>query len=137
MALGRPQSNVGARLLKKRQSVSYHTAVTEGMAGGPRGAPPPMPGMGSVPAALVPGGGQGGVGVGMGMPVPRAANQADDDLGRTGLDIDLLASEGFKPEDCESKVGGGKVVPSEGCEGLTMLRIKHSAQAKHQPITGW
>jgi len=100
--MARPQSNVGARLLKKRQSVSYHTAVTGGMVGGPRGAPPPMPGMPLMPAALVPGGGGGGGGAGgLGAVVPRAANQADDDLGRTGLDIDLLASESFKPEDRE------------------------------------
>lgn len=103
-ATARPQSNVGARLLKKRQSVSYHTAVSEGLVGG-GGAAPPMPAM---PLGLMPGGGppqQQPQGQGL----PRmAANQADDDLGRTGLDIDLLASESFKPEDCGSLAGSGR-----------------------------
>lgn len=96
-AVARPQTNVGARLLKKRQSVSYHTAVNAGL-GGPSASSraPPMPAMGSIPLGLQPGGSQ---------PVQnqllRPTNAADDELSRTGLDIDLLASDAFKPEDCE------------------------------------
>lgn len=76
-------SNVGARLLNKRQSVSYHTAVASGF--------PLAPGAGAVPS--VPALPRGMTGVG--------AGTAKGGLAGTGLDVEMLAGEGFRPEDCE------------------------------------
>lgn len=128
----RAQSNVGARLLKKRQSVAYHAHPGVSYEGAPAMPPmPPMPqGAGQGPRAQ-PGAGAGAVGAqfvpgGPGLaPVassstiqhrapspqqqqkpqpqgpPRSARpEAESQLLATGLDVDQLASEGFKPEDC-------------------------------------
>ncbi|TNY18529.1 exocyst complex component EXO84 [Rhodotorula diobovata] len=127
----RAQSNVGARLLKKRQSVAYHAHPGVSYEGAPAMPPmPPMPqGAGQGPRAQ-PGAGAGAVGAqfvpgGPGLaPVassstiqhrapspqqqqkpqpqgpPRSARpEAESQLLATGLDVDQLASEGFKPED--------------------------------------
>ena len=75
-------SSVGARLLNKRQSVSYHTTVSSSLAG--------FPVVPNVPALPL---GMTGVGAGKG--------KGRDALGETGLDVDMLAGEGFRAEDCE------------------------------------
>ncbi|BGP38482.1 exocyst complex component exo84 [Rhodotorula kratochvilovae] len=128
----RAQSNVGARLLKKRQSVAYH--AHPGVRIDEAGVPdvprlPPLPQ--GVGGARPPGGGGAGgdaqfvpSGVGLapvaggssGQQQPRAPSpqqqleqhapppqsprpEAEGQLLATGLDIEQLASEGFKPED--------------------------------------
>ncbi|GAA6052688.1 hypothetical protein JCM3770_007175 [Rhodotorula araucariae] len=135
----RAQSNVGARLLKKRQSVAYHAhpgvRVDDTSAPDLPRLPPLPPGAGAA-ARLPAGGGGGGSGVdaqgvpgtaglapvassGGGqqqarapspqqqrqqpqLPPPQSQSprlEAESQLLATGLDVDQLASEGFKPED--------------------------------------
>jgi hypothetical protein len=92
-------------LLKKRQSVSYHQAVADGFGlsgGGAVPALPPMP----VGMAGVGGGGDGGGGGGGGIQVikilsPVGRVEGEDQLVATGLDVDQLAGESFRPEECE------------------------------------
>lgn len=98
----RAQSNVGARLLKKRQSVSYNQAVADGY-GGSRGAVPAMP---SLPQGMTSNGGAGAVVPSSSKVVPAVAggtrgDGSTDRLVATGLDVDSLASETFRPEECE------------------------------------
>lgn len=108
----RPQSNVGAKLLKKRQSVSYQQAVADGLPVRQQGAIPAMPslptGMAGVGVAGASGvGAGGGLGGGAGSGLKLGAHltprgEGENQLVATGLDVDQLASEAFKPEDCES-----------------------------------
>ncbi|GAA5821380.1 hypothetical protein JCM11251_004596 [Rhodosporidiobolus azoricus] len=145
---GRPraQSNVGARLLKKRQSVAYHHPSQAGGDGEPMPAVPalpPMPGgaggNGAPPLARIPDGrlaeGMGAGGAAQAIPPvqggsaqppkpqqpPREQRQQqlqDGDSGKvgaesqllaTGLDVDALASEAFKPEDfLKQNLPGGR-----------------------------
>lgn len=121
----RKQSVVGERLLKKRQSVSYQQAVAEGYPMGDGGAIPAMPAMPSglgaaaVGGAAPPGAGSSGAehgssavaggvsGLKLGSPPPRT--DGEDQLLATGLDVDQLASETFRPEDCEFVRGRRRV----------------------------
>ncbi|GAA5998283.1 exocyst subunit EXO84 [Rhodotorula paludigena] len=129
----RSQSNVGARLLKKRQSVAYHQPP------GVRAAVPDVPALPPISAGISAGleegaagpgrggaAGGGGAGTahlapkGMGLgpvsedgaknkqgrsptPLPKDDEpdrpEAEGQLLATGLDVEQLASEGFKPED--------------------------------------
>lgn len=121
-ATPRPQSNVGARLLKKRQSVAYHPSQSQ-PGGGGGGAVPAVPSLPNIPSnyaqnqsnvqrVVQPGGptalgaqlqAPGGVqSVQLQQQVERS--QGENQLFATGLDVDQLASEGFKPEDCEPKL---------------------------------
>lgn len=104
----RLHTNVGTKLLNKRQSVSYHAAiaggiglpmhVVPGVPSLPTIIPPPMP-------QLDPGRGNAGGGD-AGREVVRAVSPAGprgvEQLACTGFDVDMLASEGFKPDECES-----------------------------------
>lgn len=112
----RPQSNIGARLLKKRQSVSYHAAIQGGI-GPPMGLIPAVPSlppsMQSTTAPLnIP---QSSLVLGAPMNqkrplqssrspslTPSTESGIDRILAGTGVDIEMLAAEGFKPEDCET-----------------------------------
>ena len=132
----RAVSNVGARLLKKRQSVAYaaHPGISVDYAsapavpslpsvpqGGPAGRMPPGGpggGGGAPDSQHVPGGPGLGPVVGSSGQLQRAPSgpqqqqqqqqapprsprpEAENQLLATGLDVDQLAHEGFKPEDC-------------------------------------
>lgn len=88
--------------------MSYHAAiaggitlplhVVPGVPSLPTIIPPPM-------SQLDPGRGGGGGGD-AGREVVRAVSPAGprgvEQLASTGFDVDMLASEGFKPDDCES-----------------------------------
>ncbi|BGP54222.1 hypothetical protein JCM8202_001355 [Rhodotorula sphaerocarpa] len=113
----RSQSNVGARLLKKRQSVAYsqHPALfaTDGAPGSEGGAPavPALPpGMTASGAERTGGPSTAGQGSGpegaaglAGKPTKQAPppirTEAEKQLIASGLDVDQLASDAFKPED--------------------------------------
>ncbi|GAA5858578.1 hypothetical protein JCM1840_001268 [Sporobolomyces johnsonii] len=134
----RPQSNVGARLLKKRQSVAYHNqpGPSDGVPGaGGVPALPPMPiGVGGGGAGLV-GPGQGGKGAnGVGVPQGAPAAQrtgAENQLLATGLDIDQLASEGFKPEDfLKQNLPGGRSEAPAQMEDLRRLKAQVESAMK-------
>lgn len=119
-ATPRPQSNVGARLLKKRQSVAYHPS--QGQPGGGGGPVPAVPSLPNIPSNYapnqppIPGSSarvQPGGPLALGAQLqPAGTNsqqvqqqvqrtQGENQLFATGLDVDQLASEGFKPEDCK------------------------------------
>ncbi|GAA6028052.1 hypothetical protein JCM8097_001849 [Rhodosporidiobolus ruineniae] len=158
----RPQSNVGARLLKKRQSVAYHhPSAPGGGAGGAGGAPavpalPPMPaaGAGSLGAPSAPGTGSGGARIpdgrladGMDQAAPGGpspppstrgqgaqadpARAAEGQLLATGLDVDQLASEGFKPEEfLKQNIPGGPRDASTQMEDYRRLKGRLEAAMK-------
>ncbi|GAA5891419.1 hypothetical protein JCM6882_004688 [Rhodosporidiobolus microsporus] len=158
---GRPraQSNVGARLLKKRQSVAYHHHPQPGAGeGGPVPAVPALPplpggalgGIGAPPPPRIPDGrladsmaptggappAQGGSG--QSLPPPPAQQQqqqrqqqggdagkagAESQLMATGLDVDTLASEAFKPEDfLKQNLPGGRGDAPAQMEDLRRLK---------------
>lgn len=116
-ATARPKSNVGARLLKKRQSVSYQTAVNGGISlpvgvipgvpSLPTVLPPPVPSAG---ASAQPSSSSAMTGVGAGgkqrsaSPIPPGGvtgTGAEGKFAALGVDIELLAAESFRPEECE------------------------------------
>ena len=100
-----------ARLLKKRQSVSYHVAMEGGagmhMGGGPIPGVPSLPSVIPPPMPVGPGGQPlPGVRGGSRAPSPSPSMDAliadpDSQLSKAGVDVEALASEAFKPEDCE------------------------------------
>ncbi|KAL7340040.1 exocyst complex component EXO84 [Rhodotorula toruloides] len=137
----RAQSNVGAKLLKKRQSVAYsaHPAYEAGSVPAVPSLPKLGPVAGSVERVPTPTGMGGGAAVLPGLapfaaraPSPAAQigalavkerqeqpqaqaqplsarNEAESQLLATGLDVDQLASEGFKPEDfLKQNLPGGR-----------------------------
>ncbi|GAA5954199.1 hypothetical protein JCM21900_006959 [Sporobolomyces salmonicolor] len=132
----RPQSNVGARLLKKRQSVAYHNQPgPPGGVPGAAGVPalPPMPtGVGGGGAGLAGPGGQGANGAG----VPQGASAlqrtgAENQLLATGLDFDQLASEGFKPEDfLKQNLPSGRSEAPAQMEDLRRLKARVESAMK-------
>lgn len=103
------RSEVGARLLKKRQSVNYQTAHEPSWMNGRAPAMPTLPTV--VPPTLASSNGPeqatvDGAGAGQ---IARSASPVGKDKGdepglaSTGLDIELLASESFRPEECTSR----------------------------------
>ncbi|GAA6058631.1 hypothetical protein JCM10212_004042 [Sporobolomyces blumeae] len=136
-AVPRPQSNVGARLLKKRQSVAYHP--TPGPGAGGAGPVPAVPALPTIPSGSgFPSGlgtstqstGQGskastgqpqlgGPGPSPSQPLPRTA--AESQILATGLDVDQLSSDGFKPEDfLKASLPGGST--EQGAARMEDLR---------------
>ncbi|GAA5938435.1 uncharacterized protein JCM15063_000734 [Sporobolomyces koalae] len=109
----RPQSNVGARLLKKRQSVAYHPSHAAPRSGPPPAIPAvpslPLGSTHSIPQDVGPSstrapssavaGSSGAGSNGVAQPLAPSRTQGENQLFATGLDVDQLASEGFKPED--------------------------------------
>jgi hypothetical protein len=108
--------------LKKRQSVAYQQP-NQGIPGSLAQPIPAVPSLPTLaPNNLVPlpttssntriGGGSGSgnqlglpgarSGTGQGQQQVTQRTQGENQLFATGLDVDQLASEGFKPEDCES-----------------------------------
>ncbi|GAA5869196.1 hypothetical protein JCM16303_000387 [Sporobolomyces ruberrimus] len=139
----RPQSNVGARLLKKRQSVAYQQP-NQGIPGSLAQPIPAVPSLPTLaPNNLVPlpttssntriGGGSGSgnqlglpgarSGTGQGQQQVTQRTQGENQLFATGLDVDQLASEGFKPEDfLKSSLPGGNDEGAARMEDLRRLK---------------
>ncbi|GAA5961012.1 hypothetical protein JCM3765_006502 [Sporobolomyces pararoseus] len=143
-AVPRPQSNVGARLLKKRQSVAYHPH--QGGHGG-EGSIPAVP---SLPNDSFPQSTSASsssrappqTSSSLAPPIPGSSGripqqqqqqqqtqqltqrtQGENQLLATGLDVDQLASEGFKPEDfLKSSLPGGNEESPARMEDLRKLK---------------
>ena len=103
----RQQTNVGAKLLNKRQSVSYHAAIAGGI-GLPMHVVPGVPSLPTVIPLPVQqlevrrgGGSLDAGGSQAGRAVSPAGPSGAEQLASTGFDVDMLASEGFKPEECK------------------------------------
>ncbi|GAA5898494.1 exocyst subunit EXO84 [Sporobolomyces salmoneus] len=156
-AVPRPQSNVGARLLKKRQSVAYHNNHHGPGGGGGEAVPavPSLPNLSfSQPQASSSSSAARGppqAGSQLAPPVPGSTGrvplqqqqqqqqlvtqrtQGENQLFATGLDVDQLASEGFKPEDfLKSSLPGGN---DEGAARMEDLRRLKNQVESAQKIT--
>ncbi|KAK4699025.1 exocyst complex component 8, partial [Phenoliferia sp. Uapishka_3] len=125
----RQQSNVGARLLKKRQSVSYNAAIAGGISL-PVGVVPGVPSLPTVIPPPLPSGvsaGTGSLGQRMDPSVkqrsrsPSPAPQVGEgSLASLGVDVEALSAESFRPEDFlkQSLAGGRTTSQMEDLRGL-------------------
>lgn len=133
----RMQSNVGARLLKKRQSVSYQAAIAGGISL-PVGVVPGVPSLPSVippmPSGVHPGTGPLGPVASTG-PGQKGASRATSPSPQPGavstagfaglsVDVEALSAESFKPEDCQSHCGVAQSPPK-----LTPAWLQFSSRA--------